>query len=156
MKMAKSGLDIELRKKFQGVEFRYFYELVTKVTEYEKLLKKESYRRKKSMGTHCQEVNQEVAMVDLSTTGTFTCPLLVEKAPNLWKKAQIVGTQVQYTFEVAKIEEIFDFLVKEKFITFPKDHRIPNKDKLRGKTYYKYLSEKGNPLDHWVHIFPQT
>ena len=74
----------------------------------------------------------------LSTTGTFTCPLLVEKTPDVWKKAQIVDTQVQYTFEVAKTEEIFDFLVKEKFITFPKDHQIPSKDELRGKAYYKY------------------
>ena len=63
--------------------------------------------------------------------------LLVEKTPDVWKKAQIVDTQVQYNFEVAKTEEIFDFLVKEKFITFPKDHRIFNKDELRGKTYYK-------------------
>ena len=74
------------------------------------------------MGTYCQEVNQEVVMTNLSTTWTFTCPLLVEKTLDLWKKAQIIGTQVQYTFEVAKIEEIFHFLVKEKFITFPKDH----------------------------------
>ena len=66
--------------------------------------------------------------------------------PDAWKKTQIVDTQVQYTFEVAKtkemfyfmVKEIFDFLVKEKFITFPKDHRIPNKDKLRGKAYCKY------------------
>ena len=28
--------------------------------------------------------------------------------------------------------------MKEKLITFPKDHRIPSKDKLRGKAYYKY------------------
>ena len=35
-------------------------------------------------------------------------------------------------------KEIFDFLVKEKFITFPKDHQIPNKDELRGKAYCKY------------------
>ena len=41
-------------------------------------------------------------MEDLSTSWTFTYPLLVEKIPNLWKKAQIIGTQVQYTFEVAK------------------------------------------------------
>ena len=33
-------------------------------------------------------------MADLSTKGTFTCPLLVEKAPDVWKKAQIVDTQV--------------------------------------------------------------
>ena len=55
------------------------------------------------------------------------------------------GTRVQYTFEVAKTKEIFDFLVKEKFITFPKDHRIPNKDELRGKTYCKYHNS-------WNHI----
>ena len=84
------------------------------------------------MGTYCQEVNQEVVVANLSTTGTFTCPLLVEKAYDLWKKTQIVGTQVQYTFEVAKTEEIFDFLVKENFITFPKDHMIPSKDEQRG------------------------
>ena len=32
LKMAQRGLDIELRKKFQGVEFSNFYELVAKVT----------------------------------------------------------------------------------------------------------------------------
>ena len=69
------------------MEFRDFYELATKVTEYEELLKEESYRRKKSMGTYCQDVNQELAVTDLSTTGTFTCSLLVEKAPDVWKKA---------------------------------------------------------------------
>ena len=123
------------------MEFRYFYELATKVIEYEELVKEESYQRKKSMGTYCQEVNQEMALVDLSTTGTFTYPpLLVEKALDVWKKTQIVNTQVQYTFEVVKTKEIFDFLVKEKFITFPKDHWIPSKDKLRGKAYCKYYN----------------
>ena len=84
--MTQIGLNIELRKKFEGMEFRDFYELAAKVTEYEEFLKEESYRRKKSMGTNCQEVNQEVVVADLSTTRTFTYPLLVEKAPG-WKKA---------------------------------------------------------------------
>ena len=61
------------------MEFRDFYELAAKLTEYEVLLKEESYRRKKSMGTYYQEVNQEVAVANLSTTRTFTCPLLLEK-----------------------------------------------------------------------------
>ena len=61
------------------MKFRDFYELVAKVIEYEDLLKEESYRRKKSMGTYCQEVNQEVAVEDLFATGTFTCPLLVAR-----------------------------------------------------------------------------
>ena len=69
------------------MEFRDFYELIAKMIEYEELLKEESYWRKKSMGTYCQEVNLEVAMADLSATRTFTCPLLVEKTPDVWKKA---------------------------------------------------------------------
>ena len=72
--MAKRGMNIELRKKFQGMEFRDFYELATKVIEYKELLKEESYRRKKSMGTYCQAVSQKVAVANLSTLGTFTCP----------------------------------------------------------------------------------
>ena len=64
------------------------------------------------MGTYCQEMNQEVAVADLSTIGTFTCPILVEKTSDVWKKTSIVDTQVQYTFKVVKTEEIFDFLVK--------------------------------------------
>ena len=138
VEMTQRGFDIELRKKFQGMEFRDFYELAAKVTEYEELFKEESYRRKKSMGTYCQEVNQEVVVADLSTTRTFTCPFLVENALDLWKKAQIIGTHIHYTFDVAKTKETFDFLMKEKFITFPKEHQIPNKDELRGKTYCKY------------------
>ena len=59
------------------MEFIDFYELVAKVTEYEELLKEESYQRKKSMGTYCQEVNKEVAGADLSTTTTFACHILV-------------------------------------------------------------------------------
>ena len=55
--MAQRGLDIDLRKKFHGMEFRDVYELAAKVTEYEEMLKEESYQRKKSMGTYCQEVN---------------------------------------------------------------------------------------------------
>ena len=40
--MAQKGLDIELRKKFQGMEFHNFYELVAKLSEYEELLREEN------------------------------------------------------------------------------------------------------------------
>ena len=42
VKMAQRGLDIELRKKFQVMEFKDFYELAAKVIEYEELVKEES------------------------------------------------------------------------------------------------------------------
>ena len=86
VKMAQRGLDIKLRKKFQGMECRDFYELVAKVTKYEELLKEESYWRNKSMGTYCKDVNHDLAVADLSSIGTFTCPLLLEKTPDVWKK----------------------------------------------------------------------
>ena len=95
VKMAQRGLDIELRKKFQGMEFRDFYELAAKVIEYEELLKEESQQRKTSMRTYCQEVNfEETAIADLLSTGSFIYPLLVKKAPDLWKKSQTSNTQV--------------------------------------------------------------
>ena len=56
------------------------------------------------MGTYCQEVNQEVIVEDLSAIGTLTFPLLVEKTLDVWKKSQIVDTQIQYSFEVTQTE----------------------------------------------------
>ena len=91
------------------------------------------------MGTYCHEVNyEEIVVVDLPIIGSFICTLLVKKASDLWKKSQTSNTQAQYTFNVAKIEEIFDFLLKEKFITFPQDHQLPIKEELMGKVYCKY------------------
>ena len=52
VKMAQRGLDIELRKKFQGMEFKDFYELSGKVVEYEELLREENQRKKAAMGTY--------------------------------------------------------------------------------------------------------
>ena len=34
--------------------------------------------------------------------------------------------------------------MNEKFITFPKDHQIPNKDELRGKAYCKYHNSRNH------------
>ena len=72
MKMAQRELDIELRKKFQGMEFRDFYELVAKVIECEELLREENQRRKTSMGTYCREMNsKEMVVADLLCTCSF-------------------------------------------------------------------------------------
>ena len=124
--MAQRGLDIELRKKFQGMEFHDFYELAAKVSEYGEFLREENQRKKASMGTYFQEVsNTEVATTELTNTGSCVCPLLEKKAPKAWKKSQGSNPQVHYTFEVSKTEQIFDFLLKEKFIKLPIDHKIP-------------------------------
>ena len=66
------------------MEFRDFYELAAKVTEYEELLREESQRRKISMRTYCQEVNsKEIVVIDIPSTVSFIRPLLVKKALDL-------------------------------------------------------------------------
>ena len=91
------------------------------------------------METYYKEVNyEEIVVAYIRSTGSFIYPLLVKKAPNSWKKSQTSNTQVKYTFNASKIEGIFYFLLKERFITFPHDHQLPNKEELKGKVYCKY------------------
>lgn len=42
VKMTQKGLDVELMKKFQGMDFKDFYELIAKIAKYEELLMKET------------------------------------------------------------------------------------------------------------------
>ena len=101
------------------MEFRDFYELAAKVAEYEELLREESQWRKAAMGSYCQEVDtQEIVVADLSSSGSCVCPLLIKKTPETWKKTSNSNTS-QFSFDVAKTEEIFDFLLKEKFCLCP-------------------------------------
>ena len=68
-KMAQRGLDIELRKKFQGMEFQDFYELAVKVSKYEELLKEENQRKKAFIGIYFQKVsNIGITIADLAST----------------------------------------------------------------------------------------
>ena len=60
------GLDIELRKKFQSMGFRDFYELIAKVTKYEELLREENHQRKMIMGTQRKIKNFYLSNIRLS------------------------------------------------------------------------------------------
>ena len=83
------------------------------------------------MGSYYKEVNfEEITVAYLLSTCSIIFPLLLKKAPDLWKKSHTSNTQAQYTFDVEKIEEI-DLLLKE--ITFPHDHQLASKKELRGK-----------------------
>ncbi|XP_073017837.1 uncharacterized protein [Primulina eburnea] len=93
VKMAQQGLDFELRKKFQGMEFCDFYELAAKEVE-------------------------EIALANVANSRSRIVPLLKRKSEEVSKK-NIPPVQTPYTFDASKKEEIFDHLVREKFITFP-------------------------------------
>ncbi|XP_075515390.1 uncharacterized protein LOC142550033 [Primulina tabacum] len=132
VKMAQKGLDFKLRKKFQGMEFRDFFELAAKVAEYEELLREESYKKKTAMGSYYQEV-EDVALAEIRSAGSCIVPLLKKKPAEPEKKnSSQIPKDMHYTFDVSKTEEVFDFLVKEKFITFPPDQRMPPTEELKG------------------------
>ena len=63
------------------MEFRNFYKLVVKVTEYNKLVRKDNKKRKVSIGTYFSDVSSiEVIVADLATTSSYICPLLERKS----------------------------------------------------------------------------
>ncbi|XP_073121819.1 uncharacterized protein [Henckelia pumila] len=115
VKLAQRGLDLELRKKFQGTEFRDFYEMDAK--------------------------DVEDVFAEVGKSGSCLCTSLKREIgePAKLSSSVMQGMRtVEYIFDISKTEEIFDFLVKEKFITFPADHHISKKAELKGKEYCKY------------------
>ncbi|XP_075494678.1 uncharacterized protein LOC142532247 [Primulina tabacum] len=111
VKMAQKGLDFELRKKFQGMEFKDSFELAAKEVE-------------------------DVILTEIRSAGSCTVPMLKKKPSEPEKKnSPQLPKDMHYTFDMSKIDEVFDFLVKEKFITFPPDHRVPPKEELKGREY---------------------
>ena len=48
-----------------------------------------------------------------------------------------------YDFDVAKAEQIFDLLLKEKQLKLPENHKLPTPQELQGRLYCK-----------WHHSFP--
>ena len=76
-----------------------------------------------------------------------TVKLGLQNTLNISKTTRVYFGVLQYTFEVVKTKEMFDSLVKEKFITFLKDHWIPIKDELRGKAYCKYQNSWNHAIN---------
>jgi|APAga8741243907_1050103.scaffolds.fasta_scaffold02056_1 hypothetical protein len=87
------------------------------------------------MGTYYSEVNHNVAVADLTNSGSFVCPLLVSGRLSGRRPIQQVRHHgIHLTFQRRRIEN----LLKEKFITLPADHKLPTKEELKGKEYCKY------------------
>ena len=60
VKMATGGMNFELRKKFEGMEFRDLYELATMAARYEKILLDEQEMKNSSRGTYYKDPNLEI------------------------------------------------------------------------------------------------
>ncbi|GKV30040.1 hypothetical protein SLEP1_g38905 [Rubroshorea leprosula] len=105
MKLVQNGLNIELQKKFEGMEFRDFFELSYKVF----------------------------------ADKPVTCPNLVKVTQQVEAAAKrlLYESGRQYTFDVTKANEIFDYLKKSGHIKLPQGPRLPTVVEIASKDYYK-------------------
>ncbi|GKU85792.1 hypothetical protein SLEP1_g414 [Rubroshorea leprosula] len=103
VKLAQNGLDIELQKKFEGMEFRDFFELSYKVARYENLLREESQRKAASQGTYYQDAF-DLDVAEVFANKPVTCPNLVKVTQQVEVAAKRLPyeSRRQYTFDVTK------------------------------------------------------
>ncbi|GKV50945.1 hypothetical protein SLEP1_g57622, partial [Rubroshorea leprosula] len=139
VKLAQNGLDIELRKKFEGMEFRDFFELSYKVARYENLLREESPRKAASQGTYYQDAF-DLDVAEVFADKPVTCPNLVKVTQQVEAAAKRLSYESgrQYTFDVTKANEIFDYLKKSGHIKLPQGHRLPMVAEIASKDYCKF------------------
>ncbi|GKV15421.1 hypothetical protein SLEP1_g26217 [Rubroshorea leprosula] len=78
VKLAQNGLDIELRKKFEGMEFRDFFKLSYKVARYENLLQKDTQRKSASHGTYYGDANFDLDMAEVVADKPVVCLDLIK------------------------------------------------------------------------------
>ncbi|GKU93204.1 hypothetical protein SLEP1_g6813 [Rubroshorea leprosula] len=78
VKLAQNGLDIEFRWKFEGMEFRYFYELSYKVAQYKNLLKEDVQKKAASHGTYYSDRNFDHDVVEVVADKPVVCLDLVK------------------------------------------------------------------------------
>lgn len=70
------------------MELRDFFELAANIAEYEELLRKESQRKKVSIGTYFQEVNFNMGIAKMATGGLFINLILIRTEGRADKKVE--------------------------------------------------------------------
>ncbi|OWM82840.1 hypothetical protein CDL15_Pgr029201 [Punica granatum] len=140
VKLALTGLNFELHKKFEGIDFEDFFELSTKVARYENLLREEAQeKRASSMGTYYHEANLDVAVVEMVSRKPMTCLSLVkvDSQPENIKRHPYESNN-EYSFDLSRLDDIFDFLLIAGHIKLLAGHRMPSAEELKNREYCKY------------------
>ena len=171
VKMVISGLNLENRKKFIGQDFFDLGHLMTAVSKYERILEEENQRRVSSRGTYYRNPNREVAQIEameeseeteeeivlaeLNINRPYKCRALVkskvqelkqnfQRRPNNGSQSGNNFRDKKYNFDLSKIEQIFDLLLKDGQIKLPDGHKIPSAEEMKDKKYCKWH-------DCWTH-----
>ncbi|XP_059669198.1 uncharacterized protein LOC132314340 [Cornus florida] len=157
IKLALNGLDIEHRKRFDGVEFQDLFDLVDRASQFEEILKEEKERKNSSKGTYYKDPNYEVFsaevgdelevnVAEVNIKKPYICEALVKSKSIMGGNATSISAARKgpadigknYSFDLSKTDQIFDHLMADKMISLPKGHKIPSASDLKGKEYCKY------------------
>jgi hypothetical protein len=93
IRFAVNGLNFELRKKFEGVNFYDLFDLADKATRYEGLLREENQRRNTSIGAYYQDPNFEVDVAEFIGQNLMSLKLLIKRTCRLRFKQTISSSQ---------------------------------------------------------------
>ena len=133
--MAVLGLAKPIKDLAFQLEFTSLAHMVQKLTTYEHYhpeLYQEKFKRHVNMAqaddSDDSSGEQEVAVAEW-TRGA-------NPVPCKWVKQK--GLVKGFDFDVAKAEQIFDLLLKEKQLKLPENHKLPTTQELQGRPYCKW------------------
>ena len=121
-----NGLNFELRKKFEGVNFYDLFDLSNKDSRYEGLLREENQRRTTSIGTYYQDPNFEVDVAEFVGQQPYVLETTYKKNMQAKGSNRPLALVKTYYFDVEKADELFDLLLESQHInpldikSFPK------------------------------------
>ena len=157
VQMVAAGLDYSIRKKLINQQLRDMAQLADRVRQIEQLqsekdkIRKSNRRDKRvyvgmiSEEMYTSEEENEVDVAELKPGPPYMCQSL---KPVVLKDKIKNETKPFFGFDITKVEQIFDVLVKDKQIELSEDHKIPSPDKLRGRRYCKYHNRFGHSTNN--------
>ena len=116
VKFAIKGLNFEFRKKFKGVTFFDLYELSDRASTYESLIKEERNMNNSTHGTCFHDPNYEVDIAEFIGHNPQVCDVLDMKNIKAKSAFKLSAPIRDYSFDIEKSNEIFDWLLDAKLI----------------------------------------
>ena len=81
------------------------------------------------------EQNPKVVTAKILKGRPYTYPAL---RPLKGKEIAKLESKEEYLFDISKVDQIFDHLIKDQQIKLPEGHKIPFSKELNNKKYYKW------------------